>query len=114
METLGDLIYGKNKDGYAEWLKKEISWAEAITLRNFHRAMTDEGDYAMRIIWEMLEGKPMQKMAGAEGGAIQFERKDEVFDLKKLTLDELREFRRLTIKAKSEKGGGITAGRIGG
>ena len=45
--------------------------------------------------WQMADGKPRIQISGPEDGPIQLQS----FDLKKLTTEELRQWRELAVKA---------------
>ena len=67
------------------------------------RAISNDGDAAVRLIWESLEGKPVQRIAGADGGPLQIEGRDERAELSRLTIDELRQLKQLMEKARGKR-----------
>lgn len=101
MTKLAGELFVKNSPGYKAFVKLKLNWAEAIVERNFHKALTPDADMALKIIWEMLEGRPTQKIAGADGGPIEFSRLDnERAELDRLTVAEVQTLKGLQDKAK--------------
>lgn len=82
-----------------EWLKKgHLTWLEAHIIRNNAKAISLKfGDKMAQLIWEMIDGKPTVRLAGADGGPIDIT--DRRFDLSKLDEDELRTLRQMLLKA---------------
>jgi len=102
MEILSAFIFGK-KRLHKDWLKIELTWGEAWVMRNLFRGVTPEGDQTIKTVWEMLEGKAIQKIAGADGSPVQLGSSPPSFDPSKLSTDELRELRVLLLKGSEEK-----------
>jgi hypothetical protein len=96
MDRLGQLVFGDGAEIPKDWKKQKMTWAEAISLRNCFRAMTPDGDNIIKLMWEMADGKAIARIAGVEGGPpIQIE---EAGDLDRLSIEELKELRRLKAK----------------
>ena len=77
-----------------EW--QPPTWLQAEVVKNRIRAMSLTRGDAMAIArWQMADGKPRIQISGPEDGPIQLQS----FDLKKLTTEELRQWRELAVKA---------------
>jgi hypothetical protein len=73
-----------------------MSRKEQVTVNKRFDPFCDPRGDAMAIArWQMADGKPRIQISGLEGGPIQIQS----FDLKKLTTEELRQWRDLAIKA---------------
>ena len=77
-----------------EW--QPPTWLQAEVVKNRIKAMSlSRGDVMAIARWQMADGKPRIQISGPEGGPIKLQS----FDLKKLTTEELRQWRELAVKA---------------
>jgi hypothetical protein len=72
------------------------TWLQCEVVKNRIKAMSLSRGDAMAIArWQMADGRPRIQISGPEGGPIEMR----TMDLKKLTVEELRLWRELAIKA---------------
>ncbi len=86
-----------------EW--KPPTWLQTEVVKNRIKALSLSRGDAMAIArWQMADGKPRIQITGSQGGPIQVQS----LDFKKLTTEELRQWRDLALKAavKQEEGEG--------
>jgi Family of unknown function (DUF5681) len=91
-------IAAGNMTAFNAWMKREVRWLDCFIKAKFHHALTPDGDTIFTRIWEMMDGKAIARITGAEGGAIKFE--EEMQDLSRLTIQEIRKLKELQDKAK--------------
>ena len=67
---------------------RKLTWGDIVTLHNYVTMTMPNGTATMKVVWEMLEGKPTIRI---EDGMPPPSRRQ--YDLRKLSVEDLRELR---------------------